>query len=126
MGISTLVLGTFYNRLSKPQVFVKRVAGEEFNDPSLLKALVRAEIWRKEVASGKLNSYAEIAEKYKLDEQFVRKNFSFAFLSPKIKEAILFGKLSPTWNLLDFNCRRPSQDWAEQEAKFLDSSNNSK
>jgi hypothetical protein len=71
------------------------------------------------VPSGELANYAEIAEKYKLDEQFVRKNFSFAFLSPKIKEAILFGKLAPTWNLLDFNCRRPSQDWAEQEAMFL-------
>ncbi|MDR1551810.1 MAG: recombinase family protein [Holosporaceae bacterium] len=112
--------GTFYNLKNKPQVFVPKDDDDGHNDPTLLKALIRAEVWRKEVLSGELSSYAEIAEKYKLDEQFVRKNFVFAFLSPKIKEAILFGKLSPAWNLLDFNGRRPPQNWAEQEAKFLE------
>jgi hypothetical protein len=40
-------------------------------------------------------------------------------LSPKIKEAILFGKLSPTLSLLDFKKHRPSQDWEVQEAEWL-------
>jgi hypothetical protein len=50
---------------------------------------------------------------------YVRKNLSFAFLAPKIKEAILLGKLPPDLTLLDFNGRRPSQNWDEQESKFL-------
>ncbi|MDR3285478.1 MAG: recombinase family protein [Holosporales bacterium] len=112
-----VIPGTFYNRKNKLQVFVKK--DEDNKDPALLKALVQAEIWLKEMNSGKYSSYEEIAVAYGLNDQYIRKNLSFAFLSPRIKEAILFGKLSPQFNLIDFNLRRPPRDWEKQEEMFL-------
>jgi hypothetical protein len=114
-----VIPGTFYNRKSKPQVFVYKDEDENQEDPVLLKALVQAETWAKEMVDGMYHNYHEIAEAYGLDEQYVRRIFYLAFLSPKIKEAILLGKLSPQWSLQDFKNHRPSQDWELQEAEFL-------
>jgi hypothetical protein len=80
---------------------------------------VQAEIWSKEMVDGTYHNYQEIAAAYKMEEQYVRRTFYLAFLSPKIKEAILLGKLSPQWSLQDFKNHRPSQDWDIQEAEFL-------
>jgi hypothetical protein len=85
----------------------------------MLRGLVQAEIWSKEIVNGTYNDYHEIAAAYELDGQYVRRTLYMAYLSPKIKEAILFGKLSPQWTLQDFKNHRPSQDWGLQEAEFL-------
>jgi DNA invertase Pin-like site-specific DNA recombinase len=114
-----VIPGTFYNRKSKPQAFVYKEEDDNQEDPVLLKALVQAEVWRKEMEIGKHNNYQEIAEAYQLEEQYVRRTFYLTYLSPNIKEAILFGKLSPQWSLQDFKNHRPSQDWDIQEAEFL-------
>jgi site-specific DNA recombinase len=114
-----VIPGAFYNRKSKPQAFVYKEDGDEECDPVLLKALVQAEIWSNEMERGTYCAYKEIAEAYGLDEQYVRRTFYLTYLSPKIKEAILFGKLSPSLSLLDFKKHRPSQDWEVQEAEWL-------
>jgi hypothetical protein len=115
-----VIPGTFYNRKNKPQVFVyKDDEEDEHEDPLILKALVQAEIWDQEIKNGTYSNYKEIAAAYKLDEQYVRRTIYLTFLSPKIKEAILFGKLSPQWSLQDLRVRRPSQDWEVQEEEFL-------
>jgi site-specific DNA recombinase len=116
-----VIPGTFYNRKSKPQVFVynEKNDDDEGGDPVLLKALVYADQWREEIRNGTYQSYRDIAEAYGLNEQYVRRTFCLTFLSPKIKDAILFGKLSPRWSLQDFKARRLSRDWEVQEAEFL-------
>jgi hypothetical protein len=80
---------------------------------------VQAEIWSKEIVNWTYNDYHEIAAAYELDGQYVRRTLYMAYLSPKIKEAILFGKLPPQLSLQDLKVRRPSHDWELQEAEFL-------
>lgn len=113
------ILGTFYNRGSKQQVFVRKEEPEEAKDPEILRALVQAEIWDAELASGKYRSYKEVAEAYHLREEYVRRGHYMSFLAPKVKEAILFGRLSPRWRLRDFNRKYPRRLWEDQEALFL-------
>jgi hypothetical protein len=40
-------------------------------------------------------------------------------LSPRIKEAIVSGKLHPKWTLQDFTRKKPAIIWAEQESVYL-------
>jgi hypothetical protein len=111
--------GKFYNRGNKQQVFVHKEEPEERQDPELLKALVQAEVWIEYIRQGKYASYQEIADSRKLPEEYVRRGSYLAFLSPKIKDAIISGKLSPKFKLRDFNRRYPVSDWDEQEAQYL-------
>jgi len=112
-----IIQGTFYTRGSKPQVFIRNE--EESVGPTILKNLIQAEVWHEDLVDGKYSTYEEMADAYKLEAQYIRKNISFAFLSPKIKEAIVLDKLPQKLHLHDFNISRPSRDWSEQEAKYL-------
>jgi hypothetical protein len=98
---------------------VHKYDDEEQGDSLVLKALVQAGIWNKEIMNGTYSNYQEIAIAYGLKEEYVRRTLCLAFLSPKIKEAILFGKLPAQWCLLNLKRHRPSQNWDAQEAKFL-------
>jgi site-specific DNA recombinase len=111
--------GKFYNRGSKQQVFVHQEEPDERQEPEILKALVQAEVWIDEIRKGRYATYQEMAEMYCLPEEYIRRGLYFAFLAPKVKEAIIDGKLLPTFTLRDFNRRYPATDWTEQEAYFL-------
>lgn len=113
------ILGHFYHRLNKPQVFVKKEEPEEIKDPVLLKALIQAELWQQKLDEGVYVTHEEIAQAYGYDKEYVQRGLFLAALSPRIKSAILQGKLSPRWTLQDFKRKRPPLDWREQEAVFL-------
>jgi DNA invertase Pin-like site-specific DNA recombinase len=114
------VCGHFYNRTNKQQVFVHKDEPEEQKDPDLLKALIQAEIWKTKLCSGKYASFQELAEACEAREEYVQKCLYLTLLSPKIKEAIINGNLSPKWSLRNFNRNYPPSDWKEQEAMYLD------
>jgi hypothetical protein len=88
-------------------------------DPVILKALIQADIWQQCLEKGDFQTNEEIAEFYKVDKEYVQRGLFLAALSPRIKSAIIQGKLSPEWSLQHFKRKRPSLYWHEQEAEFL-------
>ncbi|MDR3285136.1 MAG: recombinase family protein [Holosporales bacterium] len=114
-----IVKGSFYNRNHSPQVFVHKENPEELNDPELLKTLVQAEIWQREIDDGMYGTCDDIAAQKGLQPEYVRRSLFLPLLSPRIKEAIFFGKLHPQWTLQDFKRKKPSVNWTEQEALYL-------
>jgi hypothetical protein len=114
------ILGTFFNRKNKSQVFIRKEEPEEIKDPILFKALVLAEIWQDKIANGELQTHEEIAAAYKIDKEYVQRGLFLTMLSPKIKAAIINGTLPPRWRLQDFKRKRPPHDWREQEAIYLE------
>ncbi|MDR1208622.1 MAG: recombinase family protein [Holosporales bacterium] len=113
------ILGTFFNRKNKSQVFIRKEEPEEIKDPILFKALVLAEIWQEKINNGEFQTNEEIAAAYKMDQEYVRRGLSLTILSPKIKSAIINGTLHPHWRLQDFKRKHPPSDWREQEKIYL-------
>jgi hypothetical protein len=113
------ILGTFFNRKNKSQVFVRKEEPEELKDPLLFKALVLAEIWQDKIDNGEFQTNEEIAAAYKIDREYVQRGLFLTMLSPKIKSAIINGMLQPCWRLQDFKRKRLPSDWRKQEAIYL-------
>jgi hypothetical protein len=113
------LLGSFFSRKNKSQVFVRKDEPEELKDPILFKALVLAEIWQDKIDKGEFQTNEEIAAAYKIDREYVQRGLFLTMLSPKIKSAIINGLLPPRWRLQDFKRKRSSADWREQEAIYL-------
>ncbi|GHS93179.1 hypothetical protein AGMMS49949_06180 [Alphaproteobacteria bacterium] len=111
--------GKFYNRNHSPQVFVPKENPAELKDPAVLKALVQATLWTQKLENETYANYGEIAEDCGFSYDYVRRTMGLAKLSPKIKMAILDGKLTPNFSVKDFKRKSPALLWKDQEAVFL-------
>jgi site-specific DNA recombinase len=60
-------------------------------DPSLVRALVRAHTWFAQLANGEVESVAAIAKQHSVTGSYVSRVLRMAFLSPKLVEQILTG-----------------------------------
>jgi hypothetical protein len=89
------------------------------NDPELLRALVQAEDWRRILAKNDALTTENLAIKNCLEPEYVRRRLFLTLLSPRVKEAIITGKLPPQWTLQDFTRKKPAVSWKEQEATYL-------
>ncbi len=67
-------------------------------DPALVKVLGRAHDWFTRLATGKVQSAADIARDEGLTRSYVTRVVRLAFLSPNITEAILNGRQPPDLN----------------------------
>ena len=61
-------------------------------DQTLLRTVVRAHKWFKELISGRVHSMAEIASREGLDKSYVSRVIHLAFLAPDITESIMVGR----------------------------------
>ena len=68
-------------------------------DPSLLKAVARARIWFDELASGNVDSVADIIKREGLDQGYVSRLLKLAFLPPKVIESIVAGTQPADWTV---------------------------
>ena len=88
-------------------------------DETLLKALARAQCWRRQIESGQARNLGEIAEAEKLGTSYVSRIFRLTLLAPDIVEAILDGRQPRTLQLADLMEGIPV-DWEEQRSAFRD------
>ncbi len=85
-------------------------------DPALVKLLVRGIAWLELLTSGKAKSVKDIAEKEGLSGRYISKALPFAFLSPRIQQAIMIGAQP-----VDLTAKKLAHigqlplDWTEQE-----------
>jgi hypothetical protein len=64
-------------------------------DPALFKAVARAHRWFQEIVGGDDVSFAAIARREGVTSRYVRRLLPFAFLDPRIVEAIAEGRQPP-------------------------------
>lgn len=86
--------------------------------PSIVKAIVRSHDWYERIVAGEFGTINQLAEKSGLTKRYVRKILRCAHLSPKITEALLVGKHSPSLTLKTILQAVPL-NWREQERTIL-------
>ncbi len=61
-------------------------------DPTLLKAIARGRTWFEELATGRVRSLGQLAERDGITRRYIRRLVDLAFLSPVLVETILQGR----------------------------------
>ena len=85
-------------------------------DLALLKALVRAEAWKRELLSGETGTLNEIVEREAIKPSYARRLIRLAFLSPSLKGRIVDGRGPAGLTLQLLMTRGVADSWKEQEA----------
>lgn len=115
----TLIPLTIPAQLKRCGMEMKMVSGDvqriKQNDPSLIRLLTKAHIIFEKLTSTDRLSITEIARQDKMSPSYLTRLVRLASISPRIQEAILFGKQPPTLtaNYL-MNIKYLPVDWSEQ------------
>ncbi len=86
-------------------------------DTTLVKALVRAHLWQRQLKSGKYQTMQDLCDANKVTAKYVQLILRLNFLAPKLKEAILLGNQPRHMKLADLMQNIPSL-WHEQGELF--------
>lgn len=86
-------------------------------DTTLVKALVRAHLWQRQLKSGKYQTMQDLCDANKVTAKYVQLILRLNFLAPKLKEAILLGRQPRHLKLADLMQNIPSL-WHEQGELF--------
>jgi site-specific DNA recombinase len=84
------------------------------HDPALVKALVRAEGWRRELITGSAPTIGALAKEDGVKAGYARRMLRLAFLAPDLKIAILDGRAPQGLTLQKIMTEGLSDSWAEQ------------
>jgi site-specific DNA recombinase len=93
--------------------------GERTAQPasSLVKAVVRAQTWRRWILAGEVSGRRSIAKRAGLDERYLGRVLECAFLAPDIVEAILDGRQPPELTFAKLTGGLPL-NWIEQRTQL--------
>lgn len=86
-------------------------------DMTLLKALVKAHLWQRQLKSGKYSGMKELCERESITAKYAQLILRLNFLAPKLKEAIINGTQPRHLKLADLMNNVPLL-WNEQEEMF--------
>ncbi|WP_244226862.1 recombinase family protein [Wolbachia endosymbiont of Rhagoletis indifferens] len=85
---------------------------------ALLKAVVRAHLWKRQLDEGKYRSVKELSVKINIGTRRIQQILRLNYLAPKIKEDIVNGRQPRSLRLADL--REIPMLWSEQLEKFYD------
>ncbi|MGL9718718.1 MAG: recombinase zinc beta ribbon domain-containing protein, partial [Wolbachia sp.] len=83
---------------------------------ALLKAVVKAHLWKRQLEEGKYASVKELSVKFKISMRQIQQILRLNYLAPKIKEDIINGRQPRGLKLADL--REIPMLWSEQVEKF--------
>ncbi|WP_425386569.1 recombinase family protein [Wolbachia endosymbiont (group A) of Barypeithes pellucidus] len=83
---------------------------------ALLKAVVRAHLWKRQLEEGKYANIKELSVKINIGTRRIQQILRLNYLAPKIKEDIVNGRQPRDLKLVDF--REIPMLWSEQMEKF--------
>ncbi|QJT94802.1 recombinase family protein [Wolbachia endosymbiont of Diaphorina citri] len=83
---------------------------------ALLKAVVRAHLWKRQLEEGKYGSVKELSAKINIGTKRIQQILRLNYLAPKIKEDIVNGRQPSNLRLADL--REIPMLWSEQMKKF--------
>ncbi len=96
---SMMVLSSPYRpvrRGSEMRLVINGQLGTQYRpDPTLIRAVAKANVWWEELRSGNVHTIKEIAVREKSDERYVARILKLAFLAPDITASILDGWQPP-------------------------------
>ncbi|QTG99457.1 recombinase family protein [Wolbachia endosymbiont of Rhagoletis indifferens] len=92
------------------------VEPEAKTNNALLKAVVRAHLWKRQLEEGKYASVKELSTKINIGTRRIQQILRLNYLAPKIKEDIVNGKQPRDLKLIDL--REIPMLWSEQMEKF--------
>jgi hypothetical protein len=87
-------------------------------DETLIKALVRAHRWRRQIESGQARSITDLAEQEAVTDAYACRLLPLTCLAPDIVEAILDGR-QPRWLRLAEVLGNGPMAWEEQRRHWL-------
>lgn len=87
-------------------------------DPALIRALVLAHRWRRDLEEGRLKSMEAVSASSGLDRNSARYMLRLAFLAPELQIAILDGHQPPTLTVRQILQQLIPADWESQRAMF--------
>ncbi|BET32644.1 MULTISPECIES: recombinase family protein [Wolbachia] len=112
-----------YSELEEKFISIKKkgkkctvIEPEGKTNNALLKAVVRAYLWKRELEEGKYGSVKELSAKINIGTRRIQQILRLNYLAPKIKEDIVNGKQSKDLKLVDL--REIPMLWSEQMEKF--------
>ena len=85
---------------------------------ALLAAIARSRAWIDALISGEAASFADIAQSENLAERHVRVFAALAYLSPRVVQEIVDGRVRAGTTVRDL-AKNPPGSWNQQEARFL-------
>ena len=88
-------------------------------DETLVKALVRAHRWRRQIESGQAKSITDLAEQEGVTDAYVCRLLPLTCLAPDIVEAILDGRQPKGMRLVDMLGNGPLV-WGEQRRLWIE------
>ena len=123
--IDTNKLNLEYLRIEEPVVLRKRTNGTKLTwvgykgepNHALIRAIVTAQAWVEEIKAGQ--SVSDIMQAHNIPEGMIGKRIRLAFLSPKILQAIVDGKINKDLTIKMLTQHDLPLDWSEQQALFL-------
>ncbi|QEF50250.1 hypothetical protein EA652_0553 [Wolbachia endosymbiont of Drosophila ananassae] len=83
---------------------------------ALLKAVVRAHLWKRQLEEGKYGSIKELSAKINIGARRIQQILRLNYLAPKIKEDIVNGRQPRGLKLVDL--KEIPMLWSEQREKF--------
>ena len=86
-------------------------------DETLVKALVRAHRWRRQIENGRAKSITDLAEQECVTDAYICRMLPLTCLAPDIVEAILDGRQSRGIRLGEMLGNAP-MDWSEQRSAW--------
>jgi hypothetical protein len=100
-------------KLIMTQEGVATPARKPSRDETLVKALVRAHRWRRQIESGQAKSITDLAEQERVTVAYVCRLLPLTCIAPDIVEAILDGRQPKGLRLAEVLGNR-AQEWVEQ------------
>ena len=112
-------------RVEEPATLRKRTNGTKLTwvgykgepNHALMRAIVTAQAWVEEIKAGQ--SISDIMQAHNIPEGMIWKRIRFAFLSPKILQAIVDGTSNRDLTIKMLTRHDLPLDWSEQQALFL-------
>ncbi len=86
-------------------------------DQTLLKALVKAHLWKRQLKSGRYPNMKALCDRYNITVRYAQIILRLNFLAPKFKEAIINGTQPRNLKLADLIHNVPLL-WVEQQELF--------
>ena len=95
-------------------------------DQTLLQALVKADLWQRQLKKGQYKSLRELAREQHMSHACVLSIFQLNFLTPQLKTAIINGTQPRHLKLADLVKKTIPLLWGEQEAVLCESGESEK
>jgi len=89
-------------------------------DPHILKALGRAQAWRRKLESGEAATAGDIAKAEKVTDRFVSRTMRLAYLSPDVLERLVLQREPPGTSVAEL-IDATYLTWAQQELSVFSS-----